>query len=323
MWTYILRRVLISIPLLIGILTINFFIIHAAPGDPTDIFYNPDMSPEAKENIKKMYGLDKPVIVQYANYVTGVAQLEFGTSFAKKRPVVDVVLDALPNTIMLGFLALTLYMFLGIIVGIIAAVKQYSAFDNSVRVAALTFYSMPSFYLGLLFLFLFAGGIFEILPPSGMYDVVNYDKMSFLERFWDRFLHFLLPTLTIALGGAAGISRYMRGQLLEVIRQDYIRTARAKGLAERWVIFKHGLRNAMMPIITIMGLSLPFLLSGTIIVEVVFSWPGMGQVAWHAITQRDYPVFLATNILLASMVLIGNMVADILYAVVDPRVRMG
>ncbi len=322
--TYVIRRILISFPLLWGLLTINFFIIHMAPGDPTDIYYNPDMSPEAKENIRKAYGLDQPLPIQYLKYIEGVVlHFEFGFSIAKKRPVADEILDALPNTLQLSLLALLLNLGLGVTIGIVAAVKQYSTFDHVTRVAALTFYSMPSFYLGLLFLFLFAGGIFAFLPASGMYDIVQYDSLGHLERFWDRLKHILLPSLTLGIGGAAGISRYMRAQLLEVIRQDYIRTARAKGLSERVIIFKHALRNALMPIITLVGLSLPFLFSGAVIVENVFGWPGMGRVAVDAAFQRDYPMFLAVNLLFAMMVVIGNLLADILYAVVDPRVRLG
>ena len=325
MHTYILRRILISIPLLFGLLTINFFLIHAAPGDPTDIFYNPDMDPQARENIRRIYGLDQPLGVQYLRYIQGVAlKFEFGYSIAKKRPVRDEILDALPNTIQLSALALLIELTLGIALGILAAVKQHSAFDNVTRVTALTFYSMPSFYLGLLLLFLFAGGVSAShwLPASGMIDIVRHESMSTLGRIGDRAIHILLPSLTLGAGAAAGISRYMRGELLEVIRQDYMRTAQAKGLTERVVVFKHGLRNALMPIITIVGLSLPFLFSGAVIVEQVFGWPGMGRVAVDAAFQRDYSMFLAVNLIFGTMVVLGNLVADILYAIVDPRVRL-
>ena len=325
MHTYILRRVLIAIPVLLGLLTINFFLIHAAPGDPTEIFYNPDMSPEARENIRRVYGLDQPLGVQYYKYIKGVAlDFEFGYSIAKRRPVKDEILDALPNTIQLSALALLIELTLGIAIGILAAVKQYSTFDNTARVTALTFYSMPSFYLGLVFLFLFAGGISTThwFPASGMIDVVRHDSMSMMGRIGDRLVHIVLPGLTLGLGTAAAISRYMRGELLEVIRQDYIRTARAKGLSERVVVFKHAFRNALLSIITIVGLSLPFLFSGAVIVEQVFGWPGMGRVAVDAAFQRDYSMFLAVNLVFGTMVVLGNLVADVLYALVDPRVRL-
>ena len=323
MRTYIIRRILVCIPLLLGLLTINFIVIHAAPGDPTDIFYNPDMSPEARENIRRSYGLDQPVHIQYVKYMKALLwDFEFGESIAKKRPVSDVIMDALPNTIQLSFLALCLQMVIGIAIGILAAVRQYSWFDNSARISALTFYSMPSFYLGLLLIFLFAGGVWHWLPASGMVDIVRYDSMGTWDKLMDRLAHILLPAITLGVGAAAGISRYMRGQLLEVVRQDYMRTARAKGLPERTVVFRHGLRNAMMPIITIMGLSLPFLFSGAVIVENVFAWPGMGRVAVDAAFQRDYPMFLAVNLIFAVLVVLGNLIADILYGIVDPRVRL-
>jgi len=325
MHTYIARRVLISIPILLGLLTVNFFLIHLAPGDPTDIFYSPDMSPEARENIRRAYGLDQPLTVQYVRYIQGVLlHFEFGYSIAKKRPVRDEILDALPNTLQLSALALIMELLLGIAIGVLAAVKQESAFDNSARVASLTFYSMPSFYLGLVLLFLFAGGISatQWLPASGMLDIMRHDSMSTAGQIWDRLLHILLPSLTLGIGAAAGISRYMRGELLEVIRQDYIRTARAKGLQEKIVVFKHALRNALIPIVTITGLSLPFLFSGSVVVEQVFGWPGMGRVAVDAAFQRDYSTFLAVNLIFATMVVLGNLVADVLYALVDPRVRL-
>ncbi|MEE2822006.1 MAG: ABC transporter permease [Acidobacteriota bacterium] len=325
MHTYIIRRLLIAIPLLLGLLTVNFFLIHAAPGDPTDIFYNPDMDPEARDNLRRIYGLDQPLGVQYLKYIQGVLlDFEFGYSIAKKRPVRDEILDALPNTIQLSFLALLIELTVGIAIGILAAVRQYSTFDNLTRISALTFYSMPSFYLGLVLLFLFAGGISSThwLPASGMIDIVRYDNMTTWGQIGNRLAHILLPSLTLGIGAAAAISRYMRGELLEVIRQDYIRTAHAKGLSERVVVFKHGLRNALIPIITIMGLSLPFLFSGSVIVEQVFAWPGMGRVAVDAAFQRDYSMFLAVNLIFGIMVVMGNLLADILYAMVDPRVRV-
>jgi peptide/nickel transport system permease protein len=323
MFQFIARRLLIAIPLLLGLLTLNFFLIHAAPGDPTDLFVTPDMDPEVRTLIIKSMGLDRPLHEQYFTYVREVV-LEFnlGDSFLKKRPVADVLMDALPNTLQLSFLALCIELVVGIAIGIVAAVKQYSRVDNIIRVVSLTFYSMPSFYLGLLFLFVFAGGIWHVLPASGMVDVVRHESMGLGSKIWDRLTHILLPALTLGLGTAAGMSRYMRGELLEVIRQDYMRTARAKGLKERVVIFKHGVRNALIPIITIIGLSLPVLFSGAVIVENVFAWPGMGRIMVDAAFQRDYPVFLATNLFFGCMVLLGSTVADVLYAAVDPRVRL-
>ncbi len=323
MRSFILRRLLGLLPLAFGMLTLNFFIIHAAPGDPADIFDNPDLPPEYREIMRRNYGLDQPLHIQYLKYIRAVVfNFDFGYSIAKKRPVAHEIRDALPNTVQLSLLALALELVIGIAIGILAAVRQYSAFDNVTRVTSLTLYSMPSFYLGLLLLFLFAGGVWHVLPASGMYDIVRYDSMGFGEKLWSRFIHILLPAITLGIGAAAGVSRYMRGQLLEVIRQDYIRTARAKGLRERVVVFRHALRNALMPVITLIGLSMPFLFSGAVITENVFAWPGMGRVAVEAAFQRDYPMFLAVNLIFACMVVLGNLLADVLYAVVDPRVRI-
>ncbi len=323
MRTYILRRVVISIPLMLGLLTFNFFIIKMAPGNPIDLFESPDMTPEVRERIRKAYGLDQPLHVQFYRYVSSVViDRELGYSIPKRRNVIDEISDALPNTLKLSFLALLLDLGLGIAIGIISAVKQYSAFDNTVRIGALTLYSMPSFYLGLMMLLLFSGGVWYILPAGGTIDAVNHGSMTGWEKIWDHIVHMILPIITLGVGSAAATSRYMRGQLLETIRQDYVRTARAKGLHERTVIFKHALRNALMPIVTITGLSLPALLSGSVIVEYLFSWPGMGRVAVEAASQRDMPIFLAVNLMFAGMVVIGSLLADILYAVVDPRVRL-
>jgi len=323
MFQFIVRRLLIAIPILLGLLTLNFVLIHAAPGDPTDLFVDPDMDAEVQAMIIKSMGLDRPLHEQYFTYLRGVVfEFNFGDSFLKKRPVADVVSDALPNTLQLSLLALCIQLVVGIAIGIVAAVKQYSRTDNVIRVVSLMFYSMPSFYLGLLFLFVFAGGIWHVLPASGMEDVVRHESMSFGGQIWDRVVHIILPALTLGLGTAAGMSRYMRGELLEVIRQDYMRTARAKGLTERVVIFKHGVRNALIPIITLVGLSLPILFSGSVIVENVFAWPGMGRVMVDAAFQRDYPVFLASNLFFGCVVLLGSTVADVLYAAVDPRVRL-
>jgi peptide/nickel transport system permease protein len=323
MRSYLLRRVLGIIPLLFGILTLNFVIIRMAPGDPADIYDNPDLPPEYREMMRKNYGLNDSVPVAYVKYLRAVVfHFDLGYSIAKKRPVADEIKDALPNTVQLSALALILELIIGIAIGILAAVRQYSWFDGVTRVSALTLYSMPAFYLGLILLFLFAGGVWHWLPASGMYDLVRYGEMSAAERLWNRLLHILLPAVTLGLGSAASVSRYMRGQMLEVIRQDYIRTARSKGLPESAVIFRHGLRNALMPVVTLIGLSLPFLLSGAVVTENVFAWPGMGRVAVDAAFQRDYPMFMAVNVIFAAMVILGNLVSDLLYAFVDPRVRL-
>jgi peptide/nickel transport system permease protein len=319
MWTYILKRILIAIPLIIGLATITFFIIHLAPGDPMALYRNPEISPEVMELMRKNLGLDQPLHIQYVKWLTSMARGNFGVSFTAHRPVADILLETIPNTLQLTFLALLLNLIVGIVIGVIAAIKQYTALDHAITVSALFIYSMPSFWLGLMLILLFSL-LLGWLPASQMQSI-NSDLFGFWHRLGDRITHLIMPVFVLGIATAAGTARFMRGSLLEVIRQDFIRTARAKGLTERKVIFKHGLRNALIPIVTLTGLSLPFLLGGSVITETIFAWPGMGRVAITAIFARDYPVVLAANLIAAVMVVLGSLMADITYSFLDPRIR--
>lgn len=325
MGAFILRRLLGAIPLLIGIVTILFFVLNLAPGDPTMLYFNPNMPPEVIEQLRRNFGLDQPLYIQYFRWVSAFVVGDFGFSFAQSRPVSDVVFEALPNTLMLTGTALVLVFVIGILIGVLQAVRQYSLFDSTSSVVSLFFYSMPSFWLALMLMLLFSLKAHEwgwpiALPPTGITSV-DYEFMNAGEKIVDRLRHLVLPVGTLTLALAAGVARYTRGQMLEVVRQDYIRTARAKGLPERRVIMKHALRNSMLPVITLLGLYLPFLFSGAIFVEVIFAWPGMGRVIVDAIFQRDYPLVMATSFLFAVIVVIGNLIADVLYSVADPRIR--
>jgi peptide/nickel transport system permease protein len=320
MWVYILKRVLVSIPLIIGLATVTFFIIHLAPGDPMALYRNPDISPEVMELMRKNLGLDQPLHIQYVRWLTSMARGNFGVSFTAHRPVLDILKEAIPNTLQLTFLALVLDLIVGIVIGVISAIKQYTAVDHSITVSALFIYSMPSFWLGLMLILLFSL-VLGWLPASQMQSI-NADLFGFWHQLWDRITHLIMPVFVLGIATAAGTARFMRGSLLEVIRQDYIRTARAKGLSERVVVFRHGLRNALIPIVTLTGLYLPFLLGGSVITETIFAWPGMGRVAVGAIFARDYPVVLAVNLIAAVMVVLGNLLADITYSVLDPRIRL-
>jgi peptide/nickel transport system permease protein len=325
MGAYILKRLLGAIPLLLGIATIIFFVLNLAPGDPTSFYFNPNVPPEVIEQLRRNLGLDQPLHIQYYRWLTSFFSGDFGFSLAQSRPVADVLFEALPNTLMLAGTALVLVFLFGILIGVLQAVKQYSLFDSTSSVVSLFFYSMPSFWLALMLMLLFSLKAHQwgwpiALPPTGITSV-DYEFMTAGEKVWDRISHLILPVGTLTLALAAGVARYMRGQMLEVVRQDYIRTARAKGLPERTVIMKHALRNSMLPVITLLGLYLPFLFSGAVFVEVIFAWPGMGRVIVDAIFQRDYPLVMATSFLFAVMVVIGNLVADVLYAVADPRIR--
>ena len=325
MITYILRRVLGAIPLLLGILTIIFFVVHIAPGDPTARFFNPNVSPEVIEQMRRNLGLDQPLHIQYFRWITSFVQGNFGYSFGQMRPIAEILPETLGNTLQLNAVALLLIFTIGMLVGIVQAVRQYSATDNALSFLALFFYSMPSFWFALMLILIFSlkasqWGWPFVMPASQMTSV-GFEFMSLGEKIQDRLLHLLLPATALGIGAAAGVARYMRGSMLEVIHQDYIRTARAKGLSERAVIFRHALRNALIPIVTLLGLYLPFLLSGTVLVETIFAWPGMGRLIVDGIFQRDYPLVMATSFVVASMVVLGNLLADVLYAVVDPRIR--
>jgi peptide/nickel transport system permease protein len=325
MGSYILRRLLGAVPLLLGIATIIFFVLHLAPGDPTAFFFGPGVPPEIVEALRRNFGLDQPLPIRYLRWMAAFLTGDFGFSLAQARPVSQIILETLPNTLILTGSALVLVFVIGVAIGIYQAVRQYSTGDSILSVVSLFFYSMPSFWLGLMLMLLFSLKAHEwgwplALPATGMTSI-DYEFLGFWERMWDRLVHLVLPVATLTLVLAAGIARYTRGQMLEVIRQDYVRTARAKGLPEGTVIFKHALRNSLLPVITLLGLYLPFLFSGAVFVEVIFSWPGMGRVIVDAIFQRDYPLVMATSFIFAVMVVVGNLIADILYAVADPRIR--
>lgn len=325
MGAYLVRRLLGAIPLLFGVATILFLVLALAPGDPTAYYVTPGVPPEVIEQLRRNFGLDQPIHVRYVRWLAAFVRGDFGYSFAQNRPVLDVILDALPNTLVLAGASLVLVFAFGVLTGVLQAVRQHSWLDRSLSVASLFFYSMPSFWLGLMLMLLLSLKAYEwgwpiALPATGMASV-DYEFLSTGERVVDRLQHLVLPVLTLSLVLAAGIARYTRGQMLEVVRQDYVRTARAKGLPERTVIFRHALRNSLLPVITLLGLYLPFLFSGTVFVEVIFAWPGMGRVIVDAIFQRDYPLVMATSFFFAAMVVVGNLIADLLYAVADPRIR--
>jgi peptide/nickel transport system permease protein len=323
---YLVRRLLGAIPLVLGIATIVFFVLNLAPGDPVALYTAPNVSPEVMEQMRRNMGLDAPVHIRYFRWVGSMVQGDFGISFARNQPVRDVIAEILPNTLILSATALLLAFLFGMVIGVVQAVRHNSLLDNGLSLITLFFYSMPSFWLALMLILIFSLGARNLwdwpfwLPPSGMTST-DYPFLTAGGQLRDRLAHLVLPSVSLALVLAAGVSRYTRGSMLEVIRQDYIRTARAKGLPESTVIFKHALRNALIPVITLLGLYLPVLFSGTIFIETVFAWPGMGKLVVDAIAQRDYPVVMAGAFIFAVMVVIGNLVADLLYALVDPRIR--
>jgi peptide/nickel transport system permease protein len=321
---YALRRFVLALPLLVGITFVSFIVIHLAPGDPLEMQLgemNPESSTQAKQMLREFYGLDKPLPVQYWNWLLRLARLDFGRSFMPDgRPVLAKIGERLPVTLLLNLVEMIIILALAVPIGILSATRQYSRFDKVTTVFVFVGFATPDFWLALLLMMLF-GVQLGWLPISGLRSL-NWEYLGFWPQQWDFFSHLLLPIVVATFGGLAGFSRYMRQSMLEVIRQDYIQSARAKGLAERVVIGKHALRNAMLPIVTILGLSLPGLIGGSVIVETVFAIPGMGQLMVQSVFQRDYPVIMANLVIVSVLTLLANLVADLSYGLVDPRIRL-
>lgn len=324
MWLYLLKRLGLMIPMLLGITLVSFVVIHLAPGTPTDMqtTLNPKASLEAQKRLRELYGLDKPLMVQYGDWLTRLVHLDFGRSFSPdRRPVWDKIKERVGITLGLNLMSLIIILGVSIPIGVIAAYRAHSWFDKATTLLVFFGFAMPTFWLALL-LIMFFGVYLDWLPISGLTSL-NFGQFSFWQKVEDLGAHVTLPVLVAAFGGLAGMSRYMRGNMLEVIRQDYITTARAKGLPERVVIFKHALRNALLPVITILGLSVPGLIGGSVIFESIFAIPGMGQLFYGAVMARDYPLVMGELVIGAVLTLLGNMLADMGYALVDPRIRAG
>ncbi|MDD5100338.1 MAG: ABC transporter permease [Syntrophales bacterium] len=323
MLRYIAKRLLFMIPLLFGITVVCFTVMHLAPGSPTDLQtqMNPRASVEMKERLRSMYDLDKPLPVQYIRWLGKLAHLDLGISFSTdRRPVADKILERLPITILLNVLSMLLIFVVAIPLGVLSAVRQDSLFDRVTAVIVFIGFAVPTFWLALLLMILF-GVHLGWLPISGIRSL-NAEYLPPGMAFWDLIRHLILPVLLAAFGGLAGLSRYMRANMLEVIRQDFILTARAKGLSERVVIYRHALRNALLPVITILGLSVPGLIGGSVIFETIFAIPGMGQLFYMAVMARDYPVVMGILFIGAVLTLFGNLIADVFYALADPRIRV-
>lgn len=323
MFSYLVKRVLFMIPLLLGITIICFFVMRLAPGSPTDLQtqMNPKASAEMRQRLMSLYELDKPVYVQYASWLTKLARGDLGTSFSSDhRPVADKILERLPITIAINLLSLIIIIAVAVPIGVLSAVHQDSLFDKVMSVIVFIGFAAPTFWLALL-LMIFFGIHLGWLPISGLRSL-NYEYLSAWEQLVDLAAHLVLPAFISAFGGLAGLSRYMRANMLEVIRQDYILTARAKGLSERQVIYKHALRNALLPAITILGLSIPGLIGGSVIFETIFAIPGMGQLFYMSVMARDYPTVMGILLIGAVLTLVGNLIADVSYAAADPRIRI-
>jgi peptide/nickel transport system permease protein len=319
---YVLKRLLLMVPLFIGITIISFAVIHLAPGSPIDMAtdLNPKATAEVKERMRALYGLDKPLHVQYWTWIRRLVVFDFGVSFSQDgRRVADKILERMPITIFINVASLALIFLAAVPIGVLSATRQNSWFDKVTTVAVFIGFAVPHFWLALLLMILF-GVQLGWLPISGLKSL-NYEYLPAASQIWDRISHLILPIFISAAGGLAGLSRYMRSNMLEVIRQDYITTAKAKGLSNRTVVFKHALRNALLPVITILGLSVPALIGGSVIFETIFAIPGMGQLFYASVMSRDYPTIMGILVIGAVLTLFGNLIADLSYALVDPRIR--
>ena len=315
---YTLRRLLQAIPLIFVIILINFFLIHAAPGNPVDFLIGSmDASAEYIDDLRREFGLDQPLWVQFWLYVAKVAQFDLGYSLRFRAPVLDLILGRLPATLLLMGTALIISSLLGVLLGVLAARRPYGAVDNTATVAALAGYSMPVFWLGQLMLLLFSLQL-GWFPTQGMYS------LRAPSEGWGRVLdiahHLVLPAACYSIYNLALVFRLTRVKMQETLALDFITTARAKGLAESRVVLVHALRNALLPVITVIGMNFGFMLAGSVLTETVFAWPGMGRLLYEAIGARDYPVLMGLFTVLSVMVIAANVLTDIAYAIVDPRV---
>lgn len=321
---YLLKRLFFMAPMLLGITLISFLVIHLTPGEPgvMEMEMNPKVTKEVRERIRAFYGLDKPLHVQYWVWLKRIVKLDFGISFAQdRRPVMDKIKERLPITVFINLASMVLIFLIGIPIGIYCAQYKDSLTDKILTSFVFAGYAAPTFWLALL-LMMFLGVYLELLPISGLKSF-NYAELLFPEKLIDLAQHLILPVGISAFGGLAGISRYMKGSLLEVLRQEYITTARAKGLPERIILRRHALRNALLPVITILGLSVPGLIGGSVIFESIFSIPGMGQLFYMSVMSRDYPTIMGILVIGAFLTLIGNLLADVMYGLADPRIRVG
>lgn len=315
MLSYVGRRLLASVPLIFGITVICFLLMNVMPGDPVEMMVSPiHMSPETYQAKREMLGLDKPLVVRYFRWLNEAAHGNLGYSFTDGRPVLERIAQRFLPSLQLVFGALFVGVVTAVPLGIAAAVRKYSALDYLLTGAALFAISIPAFFLGLLAIYVFSLRL-DLLPVGGMFTLGRAGDVL------DRLRHLVMPVVVLGLVQTAVLTRYMRSSMLEVLGQDYIRTAKAKSLPGRVVLFKHALRNAVMPIITIVAVSLPQLFGGTVITEQIFQWPGIGTLTLEALNARDYPVLMGINLLLAVLVFVCNLAADILYAWVDPRIR--
>ncbi len=315
MISYIVRRIIFAFPVLIGISLVSFAIIKLAPGDPMGMFFDPNINPNDLENFRLKYGLDDPFFQQYVKWLFNMLQGDFGYSITRTgTPVIELIMSRLPNTFLLMGVSFLLALLISIPLGVLSAKRPYSRLDYTVTSASFMGLATPSFWLGLMLIMVFSVQL-DWFPTGGVATINEPFSI------WDRIHHLILPAFVLATADMAGLTRYTRSSMLDVLKQDYMRTARSKGLSENQVMYKHGLRNGLLPIITIVGLTVPGLFGGAVIIENIFTWPGLGRLFVEASFERDYPVVMGITVIASILVVLGNLIADILYAIVDPRIE--
>jgi peptide/nickel transport system permease protein len=311
---YLVRRLIGAVPLLFGVAVLSFIFMQLAPGSPDDLYArNTRMSEAQLAAIRHNMGLDQPVHVQLLKWLGNLLQGDLGTSYSQYRPVWDVIWDVFPNTVYLVMAGLSISLIVALVFGVLAAVRPYGIFDNLTSFVSYFGLAMPVFWFGLMLQILFAVKL-GWLPSASMHSAHG-------GGVWDLAKHLALPAFTIAIGSIASWSRYVRSSTIEVLGQDFVRTARAKGLREQTVLWGHVLRNALIPFVTVVSIDIPLYLTGAVLTETVFSWPGMGRLFYDALTKRDYPVLMGILVLGAVLIVLGNLIADLLYGVLDPRIK--
>ena len=331
MKTYVLKRLLLMIPTMLGITIVTFGIIRLAPGDPAAMrigsslqgtIGNQQLAQEIIEKTRAQFGLDKPIPVQYFLWLKSIATLDFGRSYKDNRLVMDRIRERIPVTLQLNIISIFLVYLFAVPIGIFSSTHQYSFSDKAVTLFLFILYSLPSFWMATMLILYLGGGDYLHWFPITALSSLGAEEMSSFDWLLDRLWHLVLPVFCLTYAGLAYVSRQMRAGMLETIRQDYIRTARAKGVSEKVVVFKHALRNSLIPIVTLLGFLLPAMLGGSVIIESIFTIPGMGQLGFEAILSRDYPVVMAVTTIAAFLTLVGLLLSDVLYAVVNPTISL-
>jgi peptide/nickel transport system permease protein len=313
--SYVVKRVTVAVGLILVVATLNFAIMHLAPGGPeTVLLQNPRITPKARALILKSFGLDKPLYEQYFLYVDGLVTGNWGTSYFYLQPAFDVIIEHIPATLLLMIPSVLLTVAVGILLGIVSSRKPFSILDRAISSAAFFFYAMPAFWLGFVLLTIFSL-FFRVLPAGGMTSVT-----ATTSDFFDYVRHMILPVMTLTLINVANFALLVRSSMIEVLEQNYIVTARGKGLTERMVLFRHALRNGLLPTVTVIGLFVGFILQGAMLTETVFSWPGLGLLTFDSIFRRDYPIVLSLFFIFSVMIIVSNLATDIIYGLLDPRI---